>query len=221
MVEITSDAQTHLDKLRRDEHAVLKELKDKEARVRILLAELKALQQLKKEATNKLQSETQELYKEEIARHKKERVAQEEELESIDELVSDVQEARSQSAPENSVYQSAETQPLYNLQNPNQIAEATDGRIMGDLYALRDKEVLTSDDVQKAFQIANDVILSNSYESMSSFVQERKETVYQTLKNVLEQRPDIVNQYRSDNDNSPMSQFIDSLKKSSVTDYKK
>lgn len=218
MVKIESaDAQVQLDQVLREESVALKELKELEAKTRVRLAELKALQQLKKEATHRLQEETEEAYEEEIKHHEEER-RQQEELESIDELVEDVQVVRTQSANPN--YQNQDTQPLYNLQNTDRIAVASDNRTLDDLYSIGDKKILTSEDTKKFFALANDVVVSNAYEVRSNIVADKVTTAYQTLKNILDQRPDIVNQYKTENSNSPVSQFIASLKKSPVTDYK-
>ena len=174
----------------------------------MLLSEIKALRNIKKGLSAEIVEDVAEEYEEEHQRR-------EEQIQSIDQLVDDV---KSVTTPSNPLYNSAE--PAYNsISETDRVAVASDSRTIGELYALAEKENITPEDRNRLFDITNAIVRSRPYE-LNPAIQDRVDTAYQTVKNIISSRPELVQDYQPSAPTSAVNQFIESLKKSPVTDYK-
>ncbi|MCA9477779.1 MAG: hypothetical protein KC535_01390 [Nanoarchaeota archaeon] len=214
MVEIkSSDPHIHLENVKVEEQVLLKRLKEKEAELRILLSELRALRNIKEEAIKHIEEE------EEYQREEEQLHEEQESVQSIDELVDDVKTARQEGTEQQATYQTnTSTQPLYNLPETNQVELASDSNTITELYNLAKKTEHTPEEKQRFFEITSAVIKSRPYE-MNPVVQERVDTAYQALKTVIGQRPDLASEYKPAQ-GSKVNEFLEAVKKGPQVNYK-
>ncbi len=216
----SSDPQIHLENIKAQEQVLLKRLHEFERQVRILLSELKALRNIKKQATDQIEEASEYEYEEGILRRKKEREeAEQKETESIDELVGEVQTARVNES-ENKLYESnTSTQPIYNLPGDEQVSVASDSRTIDELYALIENQNPTAEDKNRLLEITNAVVRTRPYE-LNEIVSGAVDDTYAALKTVLEKRPDLVSDYKPASSTSPVNSFLEQVVKNPVKDYK-
>jgi hypothetical protein len=209
-----SNPRIHLENIRSQEQVLLEQLKEKERELRILLTELKALRNLKKQATDQIEETSEFEAEEEILRRKKEREEEHRETTSIDELVDEVKTAQSSDQP----YQSGPVQQPY--VGENQIDQVARGQTLEELNSIMYNPNPTAQDREKLLAAANTVVRLRSDYDLGTNTSAQVEKTYETIKNIIEQRPDLVSDYSPSSNNSPVSQFIDKLKNNSVNEYK-
>lgn len=219
MVKITSsDPRIHLENIKVEEVLILKKLHEREREIRILLSELKALRNIKTQATDLIEEEGEYQLEEEILRRKKQQEEEEEQAQSIDELVAQVQTARVDESSNSSYQSNPATQAIYNLPG-EEVRIASDSRSIDELYALIDNPNPTTEQRERLFEITNAVVRSRPYE-LNDIVSGAVDNTYAALKTVLEKRPDLVSDYKPLTSTSPVNIFLENLKKSPINNYK-
>jgi hypothetical protein len=214
----STDPRVFLDNIELEEVQALKKLKNHEARVRVLLAELKALRALKEQAI-KRSKDTDSTSEDSVFSITPKDSQDDEDLKSIDDLVDEVKASRAINSDSNSYQVNEAAAPLYNVPRAQDVTIASDDRTIDRLYEVAANPNPSSEDKKWFFDTANSVLRSNNYE-MNQVVQERVTNTYAALKSVLESRPELASDYKPKNPTSNVNTFLQTLKKSPVSDYK-